>query len=288
MPNFTTNFGLILSLYNDQEHHEYDLNWGTLDAQVNGGLVFGGVAPIAGQVLTATVVGGKLTAVWETAGGGGGGVSSFNGRVGVVSPLTGDYTVGMITGAAPLASPTFTGTVTLPAATYAISISGNAATAGTISGSITESQVTGLAASLAALAPLASPAFSGVPTAPTAAAGTDSTQVATTAYADNSAATGGGKLQHVRSVDTSFTQAGITGPTALTFATPFADDNYTVQVTVVGDEVAPETPTMVRFPALGISYITKQTPAGTGVNVWIANNDSGAHSGVIHVTAWHD
>ena len=44
-------------------------------------------------------------------------VTSFNGRSGTVTPTTGDYTVSQVTGAAPTASPTFTGTVTLPAST---------------------------------------------------------------------------------------------------------------------------------------------------------------------------
>lgn len=54
---------------------------------------------------------------------------------------------------APLASPTFTGTVTIPAG-----------------------------ASISGFAPLASPALTGTPTAPTATAGTNTTQVATTAF----------------------------------------------------------------------------------------------------------
>jgi len=54
---------------------------------------------------------------------------------------------------APIASPTFTGTVTIPAG-----------------------------ASISGFAPLASPVFTGVPEAPTAAATTDTTQVATTAF----------------------------------------------------------------------------------------------------------
>lgn len=44
------------------------------------------------------------------------------------------------------------------------------------------SEVTGLDAALAAKAPLASPALTGTPTAPTAVAGTNSTQLATTAF----------------------------------------------------------------------------------------------------------
>lgn len=50
-------------------------------------------------------------------------------------------------------------------------------------GPILESDVSGLVADLAAKAPLASPALTGVPTAPTAAPGTNTTQVATTAFA---------------------------------------------------------------------------------------------------------
>ncbi len=44
------------------------------------------------------------------------GVTSFNGRQGVVAPASGDYSVGQITGAAPLASPAFTGSPTAPTA----------------------------------------------------------------------------------------------------------------------------------------------------------------------------
>jgi len=60
---------------------------------------------------------------------------------------------------APLASPTFTGTVTIPAG-----------------------------ASISGFAPLASPTFTGTPAAPTATAGTNTTQLATTAFANTAAA----------------------------------------------------------------------------------------------------
>ena len=50
---------------------------------------------------------------------------------------------------------------------------------------IEESQVTNLTTDLAAKAPLASPALTGTPTAPTAAANTNSTQIATTAFVMN-------------------------------------------------------------------------------------------------------
>ena len=90
-------------------------------------------------------------------------VTSVAGKTGAVTLVVAD-----VSGAAPLASPTFTGTVTIPSGA---SISGYATTA-----------------SLASYAPLASPALTGTPTAPTASAGTSTTQLATTAFvttADN-------------------------------------------------------------------------------------------------------
>jgi hypothetical protein len=69
--------------------------------------------PQAGQVPVATGVG-EATA-WG-AGGGGGAVSSVFTRTGAVTAQSGDYSVGQVTGAAPLASPAFTGTPTAPTA----------------------------------------------------------------------------------------------------------------------------------------------------------------------------
>jgi hypothetical protein len=108
------------------------------------------------------------------------------------------------------------------------------------------------------------------------------------AYAANAAATGGGKLQTARSVATAFTQGGVVGPILVTFATPFADNNYTVSATVTAEEVAPGTPTFTQFPSVGISYTKFQATAGVGLKFWVANNDSIAHTGVINVIAWHD
>ncbi len=51
---------------------------------------------------------------------------------------------------------------------------------------------TTIATALALKAPLANPALTGLPTAPTAAPGTNNTQIATTAYADAAVAAGGG------------------------------------------------------------------------------------------------
>jgi hypothetical protein len=60
---------------------------------------------------------------------------------------------------------------------------------------ITESDVTSLVTDLAAKAALASPTFTGVPAAPTAAGGTNTTQIATTAFVTSAISTAGGSYQ---------------------------------------------------------------------------------------------
>ena len=97
---------------------------------------------------------------------------------------------------APTNSPTFTGTVTLPNGTVSTAMVADSAITsdkiadGTIvdadinaTAAIAQSKISGLTSDLALKAPLASPALTGVPTAPTAAANTNTTQVATTAFA---------------------------------------------------------------------------------------------------------
>jgi uncharacterized protein (DUF4213/DUF364 family) len=78
---------------------------------------------------------------------------------------------------APLASPTLTGTPTVPTAAPTTNTTQAASTA------FVEARSATVEASVALKAPLSSPALTGVPTAPTAAAATNTTQVATTAFA---------------------------------------------------------------------------------------------------------
>jgi len=82
---------------------------------------------------------------------------------------------------APLASPTFTGTVTTPLSTAGY-VKTNASGVLSSSAAVAQADVTGLTSDLALKAPLASPALTGTPTAPTATAGTNTTQIATTAF----------------------------------------------------------------------------------------------------------
>jgi hypothetical protein len=87
--------------------------------------------------------------------------------------LTGNVTITTISGNA--------GTVTTNAnLTGPVTSAGNATAIA--DGALSEAKTSGLVSDLAGKAPLASPALTGVPTAPTAAAATNTTQVATTAF----------------------------------------------------------------------------------------------------------
>ena len=88
---------------------------------------------------------------------------------------------------APLASPTFTGVPAAPTAAVGTSTTQLATTAfvqgaGFAELPIAQADVTNLVTDLALKAPLASPALTGVPTAPTAAVATNTTQIASTAF----------------------------------------------------------------------------------------------------------
>jgi hypothetical protein len=98
-----------------------------------------------------------------------GGVTTVFGRTGAVTASSGDYSVAQVTGAAPLASPAFTGTPTAP--TQATTDSSTAVA--------TDAFVKNVSATLA---PLASPALTGAPTAPTASTSDTSTRIATDAF----------------------------------------------------------------------------------------------------------
>lgn len=90
-------------------------------------------------------------------------VDSFNGRIGTVLPVTGDYTAAQVTNAADKSSgttQTFTGNLAAP----------------NLSGTNTGDQ------NLTPYALLASPSFTGTPTVPTASGSTNTTQVASTAF----------------------------------------------------------------------------------------------------------
>ena len=125
-----------------------------------------------------------------------GAVASVFGRTGDVTAQVGDYTAAQVTNAV-----STLGAYADPAWLTALAgskvlgdISGNAAS---IDGMITESQVVGLLSDLGNKAPLQSPPLAGIPTAPTAPPGTNTTQIATTAFVLANAGTGGGDKNFV-------------------------------------------------------------------------------------------
>jgi hypothetical protein len=128
-----------------------------------GGLVVDVSGNISVSAATASVIGGVIIGAGLTITG-----STVSANVTTVAGRTGAIllAVGDVSGAAPLASPTFTGVPIAPTAT-----------AGT---STTQIATTAFVAT--SYAPLASPTLTGTPLAPTAAIGTNTTQIATTAY----------------------------------------------------------------------------------------------------------
>jgi hypothetical protein len=129
------------------------------------------------------------TAFVTAAIGAAGGVTTFNGRSGAITLITADITAA---GGAALASPAFTGAPTAPTAAPGTSTTQIATTA-FVAAAITAAVVsfngrtgaitlTSADVSAAGGALLAGPAFTGVPTAPTATPGTNTTQLATTAF----------------------------------------------------------------------------------------------------------
>jgi hypothetical protein len=92
-----------------------------------------------------------------------------------------------------------------------------------------QSDVTGLVSALAGLAPLASAALTGTPTAPTAAAGTNTTQLATTAYV-----AGGVPTRIYKTADQSSTTRTLADVTDLAFPM-VANGKYGFQFCVMGN-----------------------------------------------------
>jgi len=134
------------------------------DVATGNALVSGGVstAPSWGKIDLTTHVSGTLPVA-----NGGTGATTLTGYVkgSGTAALTASAAIPVadVTGAAPLASPTFTGTVTIPAG-----------------------------ASISGFAPLASPTFTGTPAAPTASSGDNTTQIATTAFVKTAVANSAG------------------------------------------------------------------------------------------------
>lgn len=139
-----------------------------------------------------------------------------------ITALTGD-----VTGTGPGSTATTLATVNsnvgsfgsaTQAGTFTVNAKGLITAASNTSIQIAESQVTNLVSDLALKAPLASPALTGTPTAPTASQGNNSTQLATTAYVDTGLATKQATGNYMTALTGDVTAAG-PGSSAATLAT---------------------------------------------------------------------
>jgi hypothetical protein len=178
------------------------------------------------DIATTAYVQGELAALPSA------GVTSFNTRTGAVVLSTADITGA---GGAPAASPGLTGTPTAPTAAQADSSTTLATTAfvhaaigalGTtvqsFNGRTGAVNLIGNDISAAGGALLAGPAFTGVPTAPTATVGTSTTQIATTAFVQSAitAISAGVSSFNTRTGAVTLTTADITGAGGAPLASP--------------------------------------------------------------------
>lgn len=166
-------------------------------------------APLASPSLTGTPLAPTATAgtnttqiattAFVTAAVSGGTTTNFTGNLAgdvtgtqsatVVGKINGTSLAGLGTGI--LKNTTGTGVPSIAvAADFPVLNQNTTGTAAGLSVNIAESQVTNLTTDLAAKAPLASPTLTGIPAAPTATAGTNTTQIATTAFVNAAVSTG--------------------------------------------------------------------------------------------------
>ena len=166
---------------------------------------------------------------------------------------------------APLASPTFTGTVTTPLSTAGY-VKTNASGVLSSSAEIAQADVTSLTADLAAKAPLASPELTGTPTAPTAAEATNTTQIATTAFVktavDNVIASAPGALDTLNELATALgndANFSTTITNSLAAKAPIASPTFTGTVTVAASGIAFTDGTQTKEGVPSRTTITQQS-----------------------------
>jgi hypothetical protein len=217
-------------------------------------------------------------------------VSSFNGRSGAVSLSTADITTA---GGAPLASPAFTGTPTAPtpatatnttqiATTAFVYAAIGASTALVQSFNSRTGAVTLLGADISAAggALLASPAFTGTPTAPTASpASTNTTQIATCAFVQSAIATAGGVVTfNGRAGVVTLSGTDITGAGGALLASPGLTGTPTAPTATAGTNNTQIATTAFVTAAVAGSVLTFNSRSG---NVTLQNTDISGAGGAL-------
>jgi Chaperone of endosialidase len=206
------------------------------------------------------------------------GVETFNGRGGAVVLTLADITG---VGGAPLAAPAFSGVPTAPTAATGSSTQQLATTAfvaaavsaGSVSSFNGRTGPVTLSAndiSAAGGAALASPSFSGVPLAPTAAPGTNSAQIATTAYVMAALAATGVTSFNGRAGTVTLTLADVTTALPASTAAPLIDGTATAGTATGwsrGDHVHPTDTT--RYSASNPSGFQTAAQVGSALAAYL-------------------
>jgi hypothetical protein len=175
-----------------------------------GALTVGTGLSLASGTLTATGGGGGSGTVTSVS------VATANGVSGTVATATTTPAITLTLGA--ITPSTVNGVTLSGSSTPTLAVTGTANLSGTNTGDQDISGIATNAAAIALKAPLASPALTGVPTAPTATVGTNTTQLATTAFVLANAGGGGGSGT-VTSVSVT-TANGVSGSVATSTTTP--------------------------------------------------------------------
>lgn len=223
----------------------------------------------------------------------GAGVTSFNGRSGVVTLTTADVTGA---GGAPIAGPTFTGTVRAPTASPATNDTTVATTAyvtaaiAVLGANVTSfngrtGAVTLLNNDISAAggALIASPAFTGTPTAPTAVNGTSTTQLATCAFvlSEIAALSAGVTSFNTRTGAVTLVTADITGAGGAPVASPALTGIPTAPTAVTTDSSTTIATTAFVKAAIGAAGGVTSFNSRTGAVTLSSADVSGAGGALI-------
>jgi hypothetical protein len=235
----------------------------------------------AGNVTATSYAGSGASLTGLTQGQISGLVSALSGKQATgnyITALTGDGTAsGPGSAAFTLANVVTAGTN--PKVTYnakGLITGGAALVAGDIP-NIAQSQVTGLAAALALLAPLASPALTGSPTAPTQSTGDNSTDIATDQFVKNQGYLTTNAVTSVSNSDGSLTISPTTGVVIGSLNVAHANTWSAVQTFNSADLFA----STIQPPSDSTTAIQIQTNGGTSIlNVDTTNGRVGIGSGV--------
>ena len=190
--------------------------------------------------------------------------TQLDAKLGTSSAASTYETISNVALKAPLANPTFTGTVNgITKAMVGLGSVDNTADAD-------KPVSTAATTALALKAPLASPALTGVPTAPTAAAATNTTQIATTAYVRGEVAalvnSAGATLDTLGEIATALgndANLSTTLTNAIALKAPLASPTFSGTVTVGASGVAFTDATQTKAGVPSITTISQKTASYT-------------------------